>query len=368
MSLWETSCCIQSLSIELHEHIGNSSPQFLPELLSILKSISGRGDEAIRMQNLALGHYRATMCVKLASAFVSALRVAHKCARFDVDMQRHWNRSPMTRTTAWGRQFALYLSTLTVEGILRAYTAIPPGHIHTACEHEISWYFKLVEDRITYGELDNAVSKKDVCIPVLQSNLERAVTVGVHFSLAASCVGASRIILRTWGACETHCDLWLVSESASIVIDAISCIASYRTLPLILKDGLLTNVCEKECRYKYLSQSTSRELGFYASLLSIAMECGGRGGYGWILRPAMSELTLPELKGRLPELIYACSTSASSVIECLEQELTGRLEEAAQFAIRITCCGHLSSTQPGIPKGCLWRVPELLQVLGNCIF
>jgi len=189
MSLWETSCCIQSLSIELHEHIGDSSPQFLPELLSILKSISGRGDEAIRMQNLALGHYRATMCVKLASAFVSALRVAHKCARFDVDMQRHWNRSPMTRTTAWGRQFALYLSTLTVEGILRAYTAIPPGHIHTACEHEISWYFKLVEDRITYGELDNAVSKKDVCIPVLQSNLERAVTVGVHFSLAALCVG-----------------------------------------------------------------------------------------------------------------------------------------------------------------------------------
>ena len=180
--------------------------------------------------------------------------------------------------------------------------------------------------------------------------------------------GASRIILRTRGACETHCDLWLVSESASIVIDAISCIASYRTLPLILKDGLLTNVCEKECRYKYLSQSTSRELGFYASLLSIAMECGGRGGYGWILRPAMSELTLPELKGRLPELIYACSTSGSSVIECLEQELTGRLEEAAQFAIRITCCGHLFSTQPGIPKGCLWRVPELLQVLGNCIF
>ena len=284
-----------------------------------------------------VGSEIAIMCMKLASMFVHALRVAHKCLKFDSITQRHWSKTVSISKRPVRLDILGYLSSpaLTVEDILREYASLPPGCVNKACEHELSWYFKLVEDRITRYELDCAILhlEQEACnICMLQHNLERAVAIGAHFlstglSIGASNIlaqyqpwtplGSARTILRLCSSFEVECDLWVVFEVTSIVLDAI------RRTPSL---GPLRSkfVCATYCKTQSDFTTMSRS-DFSASLLNSVVNCGSKAGYAWIIQAESLEQIVSYYLG-------AVSSCSSRAMEILEQEFRMKIEKVAHIA------------------------------------
>lgn len=332
-----------------------------------------------------------TTCIRNALVLVQALRTAYRYRNFNRLVQSHeidyrCGIAHLPRDS-WASVLCTLSSVLTIEDILREYVATPQGFVHVACQQEVCWYFKLVEDCISQWKLDSSIlascltSDSSFYFEKMQGNnlhkllnsLERIADIGahylpvivsvgmclhrfVHFSVID--IGAARLIFRAKTAHMVDCELWRVSEVALIIHDAINQLPSaYQSTPQHIQD--VKRRCNFLALYK-VQNRVNEGIDFYTSLLTATIECCIRAGGTWLLNGAS---TIPT-KGSCFKALFFGGDMPHISIKCIERELINNVERTASIAARGILVGMFCSVDRSLTIPCNFHpaLPLLYQI------